>query len=307
MSAEDREIIVRPDALAVLGGNAATEARPQYGAQGGAHAAHASQPVAAQPQQKTVNLASRTGNGGPPASRIGLISETELQHIVTAQFEYPPLRPGTGGYSSELAAAFNPYSAKGRSLRYLAARIMLEAYGQDGLCFSVAGAHPRCGATYIAANLAVVFSELGLKTLIIDANLKRPRLHEMFNRPEDAGLATMIAGDSSPTSYVTPLPRFRSLSLLPAGKRAGRVSNRLGNGVLANSLVALKQDYDVVICDAPAAATNAYDGCELVAGMCGNSVAVLRKNQTGVSKARNLLNALDAVGTRQIGSVLSEF
>jgi Mrp family chromosome partitioning ATPase len=287
MNAEDREIIVRADALAVLG----RKAPEQH---------HEPEPVT----QHAVRLASRA-NGDREGSRLGLISDKELKHLVTAQFEYPPLRQGTGGYSPELTAAFNPYSAKGRSLRYLAARILLEAYSKEGLCFSVAGAHPGAGATYIAANLGVVFSELGLRTLIIDANLKRPRLHTVFNWPQDGGLATMIAGNASPSSYVAPLGQFRDLSFLPAGRRAARMSSRLGNGVLANTLAALRQAYDVVICDSPSAA-NGYDGCELVAGMCGNAVAVFRKHRTGIGRARSLLSTLDAVGTKQIGSVLCE-
>lgn len=296
MNAEERDIIVRPDALAVLGRGSAAGAREE---------------PRQEPERRMtghpVKLApSSTANGERDTSRLGLISEKELKHLVTAQFEYSPLRPGTGGYSPELVAAFNPYSAKGRSLRYLSARILLEAYTRDGLCFSLAAAHPGCGATYLAANLGVVFSELGLRTLIIDANLKRPRLHTVFNWPQDGGLATMIAGNASPSSYVAPLGQFRDLSFLPAGRRATRMSNRLGNGVLANTLAALRQAYDVIICDAPAAAGNAYDGCELVAGMCGNTVTVFRKHRTGVSRARALLTSLDAVGTKQIGSVLCE-
>ena len=116
----------------------------------------------------------------------------------------------------------------------------------------------------------------------------------------------MIAGNASPSSYVTPLGHFRDLSFLPAGRRAVRMSNRLGNGVLANTLSALRQAYDVVICDAPAAANNNYDGCELVAGMCGSTVTVFRKHRTGVGRARSLMASLDAVGTKQIGSVLCE-
>ncbi len=291
MNAEDREIIVRPDALAVLGRQPSLQPEEADGSA-------SSQPVRVGPPQ---------ANGDRDGHRLGLISDKELKYLVTAQFEYPPLRQGAGGYSEELVAAFNPYSGKGRSLRYLAARILLEAYSKEGLCFSVAGAHPACGATYIAANLGVVFSELGLRTLVIDANLKRPRLHTVFNWPQDGGLATMIAGKASPSSYVAPLGQFRDLSFLPAGRRAVRMSARLGNGVLANTLAALRQVYDVVICDAPAAAGKGSDGCEVVAGMCGNTVTVFRKHHTGVGRARHLLQTLDTVGTRQIGSVLSDY
>jgi Mrp family chromosome partitioning ATPase len=181
---------------------------------------------------------------------------------------------------------------------------MLEAYTEDGLCFSVAGAHRGAGSTYVVANLGVVFSELGLRTLIVDANLERARLQKIFDRPHGGGLASIISGDDSHPLCIASLGEFRDLALLPAGRGAARVSSEIGNGVLRDMLVGLKQAYDVVICDSPAASSEADDACEVIAGMCGNTVTVFRKDRTTVSAARNLLGSLDAVGTKQIGSVL---
>jgi receptor protein-tyrosine kinase len=240
------------------------------------------------------------------SAQQGVVSEKEFKHLVTSQFEYAQLQRDGSGMSESLVAAFNPYSAKGRAIRYLAARIMLENASVEPLCFSVAGAHRNCGATYIAANLAVAFSEFGLRTLLIDANFARPRLQRLFGCSQAEGLATSVRRGGLPSAFVIPLPSFRSLSLLPAGQSARRTAHSLGNGVLANLLRVIRSKYDVIICDSPAMATSNED-CEIVAGICRNALSVLRKNHTRVSRARALLGSLDAVGTKTLGSVLCEF
>lgn len=237
--------------------------------------------------------------------QLGLISERELKHIVTTQFEYAPLRREPG-LSEHLVAAFTPFSAKGRAIRYLAARIMLESATEHALCFSVSGVDRKCGTTYIAANLAVAFSQFGLRTLLIDANLKRPRLHQMFGRALSEGLSTLTELNELPGCFVSRLTQFRDLSLLPAGKSRVSMDSHMTSQTLANRLNLVRPNYDVVICDSPAKSpTN--DSCEVVAGVCGSAITVFRKNHTRVSKARSLLTALDAVGARQIGSVLCDF
>lgn len=235
-----------------------------------------------------------------------VVSPNEFKHLVTSQFEYAQLQQGNSEMSGSLVAAFNPFSAKGRAVRYLAARLMLENASTETLCFSVAGAHRNCGSTFIAANLAVAFSEFGLRTLIIDTNLGRPRLQHLFACSEPQGLSKAIRTRGSPSEFVVELPFFRSLSLLPAGRSSRRMSHFLGNGVLANLLRIAHLKYDVVICDSPAFTTS-NEHCAIVAGICHNALAVFRKNSTGVANARTLLASLDAAGTKTLGSVLCEF
>ncbi|MEQ8206137.1 MAG: hypothetical protein RIA65_08185, partial [Woeseia sp.] len=131
----------------------------------------------------------------------GVISQKEFKHLVTSQFDYPPLLRGMTGMSESLVAAFNPYGAKGRAIRYLAARIKLETAAEKGLCFSVAGAHRKCGATFIAANLAVAFSEFGLRTLLIDTNIGRPRLQQLFACRLAPGLSTRLTPGVGPAAF----------------------------------------------------------------------------------------------------------
>ncbi len=254
---------------------------------------------------------SESNGPGPSRSLItsaqnGVITPKEFKHLVTSQFEYPPLLQGASGMSDSLVAAFNPYGAKGRAIRYLAARIKLETAAEQGLCFSVAGAHKNCGTTYIAANLAVAFSEFGLRTLLIDANISRPRMQELFACSQVPGLSTRLTGGVSPTAFVVRLKEFRNLSLLPAGKSSVWRSKLLRRDFLAFLMSEVRDKYDVVVCDSPAMSTTT-DDCEVIAAVCRNVLSVLRKDHTRVSNARAMLSALDAVGTRKLGSVLCEF
>lgn len=237
---------------------------------------------------------------------LGVVSERDLKHIVTTQFEYPPVRREPSAMSPTLVAAFTPFSAKGRAIRYLAARLLLEAGTERSLCFAVSGSERKCGATFIAANLAVAFSEFGLRTLVIDANQERPGLHRLFACEQTEGLSTPSEVNDAGGAFITQLPAFRNLSLLPAGSRPKRRDRRPFDETLMRRLRLVRAEYDVVICDAPAR-SNRSDACEVVAGICGSALSVFRKHHTRLASARALLSALDDVGTRPIGSVLCEF
>lgn len=240
------------------------------------------------------------------ASPSGVISQKEFEYLVTSQFEYQPLLRGNSGMSESLVAAFNPYGAKGRAIRYLAARIKMETAAEKGLCFSVAGAHRKCGATYIAANLAIAFSEFGLRTLLIDANVRRPGVQQLFACAKAPGLTTRPSGGATAADFVIRLESFRDLSLLPAGRSSVWRSNELRNDFLAYVVSQFRENYDIVICDSSAMSTTG-DDCQVTAAICRNVLSVLRKDRTRVSLARSMLTSLDAVGTRQLGSVLCQF
>jgi protein-tyrosine kinase len=288
MNTDKRDIVTQPHGLAMLA-RAGADSRQQ-------------QPAADESGSNLLALSRSV----VASDQLGVISERELKHIVTAQFAYPAVRREFSGLSENLVAALTPFSAKGRALRYLAARILLESASERPLCFSVSGAERKCGATYIAANLAVAFSEFGLRTLLIDANHARPHLHKMFSCEQTDGLSTLSEVNDLPGCFVVRLRPFRDLSLLPAGKTTNGSDRRLMNETLVRRLSLVRPNYDVVICDSPAHSA-ANDNCEVVAGICGSALSVFRKNHTRVSKARALLGSLDSVGARPIGSVLCDF
>ncbi len=218
---------------------------------------------------------------------------------------YPPV-PGVTSTSRDLVAARDTHSPHVRTLRFFAARLIRDAATSDNLCFSVAAPHRQAGATYLAANLAIVFSQIGLRTVLIDANLRAPRVHELFGCNNDRGVCDLRDGDRLESYPIQRLPFFRDLSVvtsgtLPADRRAAQI-----NSSLDSMVGTLRRSFEVVICDAPAYARRGERACEAVASICGDSLLVLRKDRTAVRAARGLVKALEAARIHIVGSVLLE-
>lgn len=242
---------------------------------------------------------------GEAATKMRLISSHDLEHAMSAQFEYPYFEKGAGGYSSELIAAFDPFSPKGQALRVLRAQLLLRWYSEAHRTLAVVGSHKKAGCSYLAANLAIVLSQLGQRTLLVDADLQHGRLHKLFGVKNDVGLSAILVGRASLESVIKELPLFRALSILPAGAPPPNPDELLGRKELTDMIPKLRDQYDVVVFDTPPGSTNL--GMELVAGACGSALVVLRKNSTFLSDASALMQAVRNEGADVVGSVMSDF
>lgn len=241
-------------------------------------------------------------------SDIESVSERDRRRLVANLLSYAAV-PDATGLSPDLLAAFDPHAPRVRALRYLAGRLIQEAATSEGLCFSVAAPHRRAGASFLAANLGVVYSQIGLRTVLVDANIRAPRLHRIFGCPDGVGVSDLqdSVGGTGPTIPVERLRRFHDLSLVPGGKpRDRRAPARLGT-TLADMVADLRKAFDVVICDAPAFAGGRTDDCQVVAGICGEAVVVLRKDHTPVRRTQALLSSLAAARINVVGSTLLSY
>ncbi|TMH13144.1 MAG: chain length determinant protein tyrosine kinase EpsG, partial [Betaproteobacteria bacterium] len=135
---------------------------------------------------------------GEAAIRLGLLSEADIQFALSRQFSYAYLR--TMGdkkpLSDELVAAYQPFSPRVEQLRAIRSQLMLRWFdkAEQRQVMTVVGTEPGEGRSYLAANLAVVFSQLGERTLLIDADMRRPRQHELFLLQNKVGLSTVLSG-----------------------------------------------------------------------------------------------------------------
>ncbi len=242
---------------------------------------------------------------GVAATKLRLISSHDLEHAMAAQFDYPYLEAGAGGYSNELVAAFKPFSQKGQALRILRAQLLLRWHSKGENALAVVGSHDREGCSYLAANLAVVFSQLGHRTLLVDADLQQARMHKMFGVKNDVGLSAVLVGRAEVESVVNELVLFRGLTLLPAGAPPPNPGELLGRKELQDLIPQLRSQYDVVIVDTPP--VNANYGAATVAGACGNALVVMRKNRTKLADAEVLMQEMRGAGAEVVGTVLNDF
>src|SRR5258706_16447322 len=144
-------------------------------------------------------LKSQQTNGlrfGETALRLGLITEDDLRCAVARQYDLPHLLPGNESISDELVVAYEPFHPRAEELRALRTQLLMR-WSKAGVrhrALAIASPGAREGRSYVTANLAVVFSQLGERTLLVDADLRTPRQHRIFNIPDRVGLSAVLFG-----------------------------------------------------------------------------------------------------------------
>jgi protein-tyrosine kinase len=174
--------------------------------------------------------------------------------------------------------------------------------GRRGL--AICGAKPGVGCSFAAANLAVAMSQVGISTLLIDANLRHPGLRD-FIRPDEASEAKREAAElgASPMANVhnEVLP---NLSLLYADSLAGVGDELLGGGGFRRLIDRCLRDFEFTIVDTPPA-TDSSDGLR-VASIIGYALVVARTHVSRIKEVEMLAKDLQEDGARVIGAVLNQ-
>ncbi len=150
---------------------------------------------------------------GAAGIALGVLNAEDIQFALARQFGYPYLFEGDGQVSTELVAAYQPFSQQAETLRALRTQLKLRWFTgvPTQKMLAVVGTAHRDGRSYLMANLAVEFSQLGERTLLIDADLRCPRQHALFNIVNRTGLqpccrAALMRRPSRPSA---PCPTFR--------------------------------------------------------------------------------------------------
>lgn len=243
---------------------------------------------------------------GDAAIALGLLTEEDIRFALASQFEYSYLAADDNSLSHELAAAYEPSSPVVEQLRVLRSQLMLRWFNAESRSEALAIVSPGQGEgrSFIAANLAIVFSQLGERTLLIDANLRTPRQHEIFKLGNNGGLSEVLAARASEAAVVVKIPALIDLYVLPAGAVPPNPQELLGRPTLAKALRSLSNDFDVVIMDTPAAGN--YADAQTIAARAGSALMLARKNHSSFPDVVELSSSLRHSGATLVGSVLND-
>ncbi|PHV48038.1 chain length determinant protein tyrosine kinase EpsG [Janthinobacterium sp. BJB301] len=241
---------------------------------------------------------------GEAAQRLGLVTEADIQQVLARQFDYPYLQQGEGKYSDKLIAAYQPFSPQVETLRAIRSQLMLRwmALGRKSLV--VVGVNDGDGASLFAANLAVVFSQLGEQTLLVDANLRNPSQHEVFGLDARQGLSDILAGRAE-RDVITRIESFVDLSVLGAGTLPPNPQELLSRPAFSALRTELESSYDVVLYDS--AAFSLGSDALALAARTGGVLLVARKNHTPVADINAMTEQMLHSGAQVVGSVLVDF
>lgn len=244
---------------------------------------------------------------GEAAVATRRVTPAQLERALARQFDYPLLLRGTTGVADEVVAAFDASLAVAADLRRLRACVRtaqqaLPAGRTAARAFAVVSADRGDGRSFVAANLAVGFAQAGLRTLLVDADLRTGRLHRLFGVANGAGLTTMLSHRIGPGALQR-VPGLRDLTVLPRGPEAPNPSELLSRDALGLLLDAFVRSFDAVILDTSAAGDE--PDAMLVAQRAGAALLLARRHRSGEAAVASLARNGLAPGTVLLGSVLN--
>jgi len=245
---------------------------------------------------------------GDAAVRLGLLSEADVQYALSRQFAYAYLRTGAGDekpVSEEVVAAYEPFSPRVEELRAIRSQLMLRWFDKadQRQVLTIVGAERGEGRSHLAANLAVVFSQLGERTLLIDADLRNPRQHELFLLENKVGFSTILSGRSREEAIVR-VPDLAGLCVLPAGPVPPNPLELLNRRTFDEFLIQARATFDIVIMDTPALSSG--DDAPMIAVRTGTALAVARAAQTRTAAFADMVHGLMSSGVTVVGSVFND-
>jgi len=241
---------------------------------------------------------------GEAARKLNLVKDADVQYALSIQFSYPYLKPGQGVLGPELVVAHDPFDHQSEILRDLRTQLLLHWVDAEHKTLVVASPDPRDGRSYLAANLAVVFAQLGEKTLLIDADLRFPRQHRIFGQGNGPGLAQVLSGRSG-IEAAARMPYFENLWLLPAGATPPNPLELLSSTAFPRLLAEARSQFTLILIDTPAAARGS--DAKIIGARVDGALVLARANRTQTGALESLCRAMNAGGTPVVGTVLNRF
>lgn len=163
---------------------------------------------------------------------------------------------------------------------------------------------PREGKSTTVVNLAVAMAQSGARTLIVDADMRRPRLHRTFGLARDDGLSSLLVGEKSLRTLVQRSPDVPGLDVLACGPIPPNPAELLHTAAFRAVLEEMRESYDRVIFDSPPVA--AVADALIIASMVDGVVLVFRAGKSKLPDAWSMKQRLMQVGAPVFGAVLNE-
>ncbi|ACE84245.1 chain-length determining protein [Cellvibrio japonicus] len=241
---------------------------------------------------------------GEAALKLGLVSPADIGAVLAEQFAYPRIDPGHSKLAPCLTAAFQPDSRASEALRSLRSELLLRYFNQgEHLSLALVGTEGAARIARTGANLAISFAQLGLRTLLVDANLREPQLHRWLGvDARQAGLSDLLAGRSRAQPLA--VEELQHLWLLPAGTPAPNPQELLASRQYRERMTPLFKAYDLILLNtAPLGSTL---DAQLVAAQAGAALVVTKTHSTRLKPLSQHCANLTSLGVRLLGAALHE-
>lgn len=213
--------------------------------------------------------------------------------------------PGNGARAgtSDLATVAQPHSVVSEAYRALRTSILLSTSKHPPQVILITSGQPREGKTTTALNLAITLAQRGDQVVLIDSDLRRPRVHRSLNVSNEVGLSSFLAGNASIDGLTKPVPGIPNLSVIAAGPAPPNPAELLSSEPITTLLAELRRQFDFVILDSPPTITVADS--MILAAHADGVILVAHGGVTTRESLRHTRKMIGNTSARIIGVVLN--
>jgi len=214
----------------------------------------------------------------------------------------PQANPGPGE-STALAMLDDVRSPIAESYRHLRTSLLLSSAGQPPKTILVTSSQPSEGKTTTAINTAFMLAQTGAEVLIIDCDLRRPRLHAQFEVPNSKGLTTWLSGERDLDNLLQKCPKTPNLKILTSGPVPPNPAELLGSEEMRRLLGQLSERFAHIIIDSPPAIS--FTDASILSTMVDGVMLVVHGGRSSRAVVRRAKQQLLDVGAHIFGVVLN--
>lgn len=243
---------------------------------------------------------------GEAAVALGLIKREDVLWALSQQFRYAYSGQSDSKISSELVVASKPFGDEAESFRDIRSHLISGVLNPQETKRALAVVSPNVGdgKSFFAANLAVGFSQLGGRTLLVDADMRTPRQQEIFGIEEAGlGLSGVLSGRAE-SNVIRPVDDLPSLYVMPVGVVPPNPLELVQGPAFSLLISELLLKFDYVVVDTPAAIHGS--DARVIASKCGAALFVGRQGGSSISASKALLDSLAKMHVRIAGAVMNQ-
>lgn len=242
---------------------------------------------------------------GEAAIALGLANADDVMFALAQQFHYPAAIGKATGHQ-DLVVLNQPYGQQAEFFRALRSQVIMRVFAEDKSprqALAVVSANRGDGKSFLLANLAVSLAQLGGRTLVVDADMRNPRQHELFGVSNDVGLSTVLSGRAA-SQLIQTVSAVPGLFVLPVGAIPPNPLELLERPAFALLLRELVGKFDYVVVDTPS--TDLGADALVTANRCGAAMPVARRNASRIDAVRQLVRSMRDAGVTLTGAVFND-
>ncbi|MDB5482035.1 MAG: chain length determinant protein tyrosine kinase EpsG [Caulobacteraceae bacterium] len=209
------------------------------------------------------------------------------------------------GFAPDMVTVLSPIGPRADAIRALRTHVMAQHINLGRRALAICAPSANVGCSFVAANLAVSLSQIGVKTLLIDGDLRRPALDLLIRPPQPSpGLAQCLQSPDEPFGANIDTAVLPQLSVMYAGHAAANPQELLAGDRFRSLMKFCLREFDATIVDTPPA--NTSTDARRISGVAGYSLIVTQQNKTFVRDVMTLAGQLKADRAVVIGTVMNQ-